>query len=142
MTTITIDRAVKALEALHEASLVWASPEVANAFSVLREALNAPQPEPVEDRRCKVKLGAEYGSDLDGNWFYLRPADVFAEAALFNHTGIGPQHLYSHTPQREWEPLSLDQISMAWDRAYRQPLSQAALNFARDIEQALKERNT
>ena len=64
------------------------------------EALNAPQPEPVEDRRLKVKLGNQYGSDLDGNWFYLRPADVFAEAALFNHTGIGPQHLYSPTPPR------------------------------------------
>jgi len=45
-------------------------------------------------------------------------------------------------PRREWVPLSLDQISMAWDRAYRQPLSQAALNFARDLEAALKERNT
>ena len=34
--------------------------------------------------------------------------------------------------------LTLDQISMAWSRAYpAQPLSQAALNFARDIEAAL-----
>jgi len=44
--------------------------------------------------------------------------------------------------KREWVELTLDQISMAWDKAYRQPLSQAALNFARDIEAALKERNT
>ena len=49
--------------------------------------------------------------------------------------------LYTTPPRREWEPLSLDQISMAWDRAYRQPLSQSALNFARDLEKTLKERN-
>jgi len=41
-------------------------------------------------------------------------------------------------PRREWVSLSLDQISMAWDRAYRQPLSQSALNFARDLENTLK----
>jgi len=49
--------------------------------------------------------------------------------------------LYIAPPRREWELLSLDQISMAWDRAYRQPLSQSALNFARDLENTLKERN-
>lgn len=60
MSTITIDRAVVALEALREASLVWASPEVANAFSVLREALNAPQPQPVAPpRREPVTLTDE-----------------------------------------------------------------------------------
>jgi hypothetical protein len=65
------------------------------ALEALREALNAPQPEPVA------------------------------------------------TPRREWEPLSLCHISLAWHKAYpSQLLSQAALNFARDLEAALKERNT
>lgn len=41
------------------------------------------------DKRIKVKLGSQYGSDLNGHWFYLRPADEYAEAALAKHTGKG-----------------------------------------------------
>jgi hypothetical protein len=49
MTTITIDRAVleQALEALDSAVEVWGAPWVVSASTALREALNAPQPEPV-----------------------------------------------------------------------------------------------
>ncbi len=41
----------------------------------------------VQDKRLKVKLGSQYGSDLNGHWFYLQPADEFADAALHTHTG-------------------------------------------------------
>lgn len=40
------------------------------------------------DKRVKVKLGGQYGFFLDGNWFYLQPADEFANAALYKHTGV------------------------------------------------------
>ena len=44
--------------------------------------------QPLTDNRMKVKLGSQYGADLEGHWFYLRPADEFAEAALVQRTGI------------------------------------------------------
>ena len=40
------------------------------------------------DKRVKVKLGEQYGLYLGGNWFYLQPADEFANAALYKHTGV------------------------------------------------------
>jgi hypothetical protein len=44
--------------------------------------------QPLTDKRVKVKLGSWYGEDLSGHWFYLHPADNFAEEALTKHTGI------------------------------------------------------
>ena len=38
--------------------------------------------EPLTDERVKVKLGSQYGDDLAGHWFYLHPADEYAEAVL------------------------------------------------------------
>ena len=60
------------------------------AYEMMREAL-AEQPapaQPLTDNRMKVKLGSQYGADLEGHWFYLQPADEFAEAALVQRTGI------------------------------------------------------
>ena len=42
----------------------------------------------VADKRMKVKLGGAYGHELEGHWFYLHPADGFAEKALEQRTGI------------------------------------------------------
>jgi len=81
MTTITIDRAVleQALEALDSAVEVWCAPWVVSASTALREALNAPQPEP--------------------------------------------------------QPLSIDQISMIFNRVYpAQPLSQNIINLVQEVE--------
>ena len=47
---------------------------------------------PLTDKRLKVKIGSQYGGDLTGHWFYLQPADEFAEAALAKHTGIEAEH--------------------------------------------------
>lgn len=52
----------------------------------------APHParQPLTDKRVKVKLGSQYGSDLSGHWFYLHPADEYAEAVLDKRIhGIG-----------------------------------------------------
>lgn len=52
----------------------------------------APQParQPLTDKRVKVKLGSQYGSDFAGHWFYLHPADEYAEAVLDKRAhGIG-----------------------------------------------------
>ena len=48
-------------------------------------------PEPLTDTRCKVKLGEQYGSDLAGHWFFLQPADEFADKVLEKHSGIAAQ---------------------------------------------------
>ena len=93
----------------------------ADLMHALREALAAPMQEPV----------AVFDERL-GEPVLLSGAPMLSDG----------QPLYTAPPRREWEPLSFDQINKSWSRAYpTQPLSQAALNFARDIEQALKERN-
>lgn len=38
------------------------------------------------DKRVKVKLGSQYGNDLNGHWFYLQPADEEAQKALDNRS--------------------------------------------------------
>ena len=136
MTTITIDRAVVELalevlnvmpNSLHQtaANEWWHSRWLAE--SALHKALNAPEPEPVAFYNFQThKL----------RW--AKPT-VYAEIVAVD---VPELPLYAVSPRREWEPLSLDQISMAWDRAYRQPLSQSALNFARDLENTLKGCNT
>ena len=133
--TITIDRAVleKALHLIdlhlahHESGCVYLG---GVAILSLREALNAPQPEPVIDA---VHQWRKQGC---ANWYDGHPD---------NSDGGGPYEtrtLYTAPPRREWFGLTVGDISKAWDRQYVQiPLPQPALNFARDIEQALKERN-
>lgn len=51
-----------------------------------------PQRKPLTDTRVKVKLGSQYGEDLAGHWFFLQPADNFADAALAKHSGIEAAH--------------------------------------------------
>ena len=34
------------------------------------------------NRLLRVKLGNQFGSDLEGHWFWLDPADEYAEKAL------------------------------------------------------------
>lgn len=55
-------------------------------IALLQELIDAPAVRP--DTRMRVKLGSQYGSELNGHWFYLQPADEYAEAALAKHTGI------------------------------------------------------
>lgn len=42
---------------------------------------------PVVDQRLRVKLDGSYGSRLEGQWFFLQPADEYASRALECHTG-------------------------------------------------------
>lgn len=65
----------------HEANIVDPSVQLAIA------ALEAELAKPVQDTRLKVKLGRQYGYDLNGHWFYLQPADEYAEAAIAKATG-------------------------------------------------------
>jgi hypothetical protein len=111
--------------------------------------------------RCDEKGHLENCSDLIGPWSNFcytnvpQPEPVafydfqthkmrWAKPTLYREilaVDVPELPLYAAPPRREWVSLSLDQISMAWDRAYRQPLSQSALNFARYLENTLKERN-
>ena len=50
-----------------------------------------PKRKPLNGERLKVKMGGWFGTYLSGHWFYLIPADEYAEAALTKHTGIGEQ---------------------------------------------------
>lgn len=69
-----------------------------------REHQQAEKPEPVADKRIKIKIGSQYGSDLCGQWFYLAPANDSASTALTAHTGIATP------PQREWQGLTDEDI--------------------------------
>ena len=40
------------------------------------------------NRKLRVKLGDWYGKDLEGHWFWLDPADEFAEKALNDRNGV------------------------------------------------------
>jgi len=138
MSNVTIDRAVleQAVEALDSCNCseglsgerqFFDDLAVAFALIALREALYAPSNiEPLPNDAGQAPT-----------------VDTQPEPVAWTHDKtIGLSiPLYTHPFRRKWEPLSLDQISMAWDRAYRQPLSQSALNFARDLENTLKERN-
>jgi hypothetical protein len=67
-------------------------------------SLQSEKQEP-SDRRVKVKLGSQFGSYLNGNWFYLHPADEFANEALSKHSGIsGPL-------KREWIELTVEELA-------------------------------
>jgi hypothetical protein len=68
------------------------------ADSACKECHEAAQPA-AQDKRLKVKLGSQYGCDLNGHWFYLQPADEFADAALHKHTGVA-------APQPVQEPVA------------------------------------
>lgn len=38
-------------------------------------------------RQLRIKLGDQYGEKLNGQWFWLLPADEYARRALIEHTG-------------------------------------------------------
>lgn len=96
--------------------------------------LAQPEQEPVIDRRLKVKLGRQYGYALNEHWFYLQPADEYADQALTKHSGI------SAPPKRKWVGLTDEEIddldNFDYD-GYSFPN-----NLARAIEAKLKEKNS
>jgi hypothetical protein len=117
MSKVTIERAVleQAVEALDSAVEVWGAPWVVSASTALREALNAPQPEPVVymDRDCV---------EQPSGWRFLH------SKAMANENSVP---LYTAPPQ----PLSLDQISMIFNSVYpAQPLSQNIINLVQEVE--------
>jgi len=95
------------------------------------QAIEQAEKQESSDRRVKVKLGNQFGSYLNGNWFYLHPADEFADDALAKHSGI------SAPPRREWVGLTSEELAqLTIDNAgYPTRLTAA-------IEAKLKERNT
>jgi hypothetical protein len=72
--------------------------------------LAKPEQEPIIDRRLKVKIGRQYGYDLNGHWFYLQPADEYANQALTNHSGI------TAPPKPKWVNLTDEQIEKIVDQ--------------------------
>ena len=72
--------------------------------------------EPVAtDKRMKVKLGGAYGHELVGHWFYLHPADEFAEKALEQRTGIAATRPQPQAELNSWSVLA----ARALDDAHR-----------------------
>jgi hypothetical protein len=75
------------------------TPDVILAIETERNFTTPPAQPAVQDKRLKVKLGSQYGHDLNGHWFYLQPADEFAEAALYKHTGVAAPQPSDHSEQ-------------------------------------------
>ena len=98
---------------------------------ILRQALAQDKQEPVIDRRLKVKIGRQYGYALNEHWFYLQPADEYAEQALTKHSGI------SVPPKREWVGLTNEEI----DEAIKSCKTTDTYKYFRAIEAKLKEKN-
>jgi hypothetical protein len=126
-----IDAIKQALEALENTARSATEQYVAEqkAITTLRQAIEQAEKQEPSDRRIKVKIGNQFGSYLNGNWFYLHPADEFADDALAKHSGI------SAPPKREWVGLTDEEIMDVWPRDTR-------LEFVRIIEAKLRERNT
>ena len=95
--------------------------------------------EPLADKRLKIKLGSQYGSDLCGQWFYLTPADDNASKALIAHTGI------TAPPQREWQGLTDEEIGNVIEASQITLKNYCSedkqTEYARTIESKLKEKN-
>lgn len=87
-----------------------------------------------QDTRLKVKLGRQYGGDLNGHWFYLQPADEYAEQALTKHSGI------SAPPCKPWVSLTDDELSVIWGE-FGLALMPVRKAIANEIEAKLKELN-
>lgn len=103
----------------------------AKVIIALRQALAQDEQEPVIDRRLKVKIGRQYGYALNEHWFYLQPADEYAEQALTKHSGI------SAPPSKPWVSLTDDEVWEAYEKGMYEDMW-----FARAIEAKLKEKNT
>ena len=123
---IIIDALERASNEIHDPTL-WTD-KVDQALAAARE-LQAEKQEPFADRRLKVKLGRQYGYVLNGHWFYLQPADEFADQALTEHSG------FTAPLKREWVGLTELEI-----KHYNNRLSGS--NVAQEIESKLRERNT
>lgn len=94
----------------------------------LRQALAQDEQELAIDRRLKVKLGTQFGRDLNGNWFYLQPADKYADQALTKHSG------YTAPPKRAWVGLT-DEERMHFNNRL------SGSGVAEEIESVLRNRN-
>lgn len=110
-----------ALKVLERASDAGYSIECEEAITALRQALA----QPVVDRRLKVKLGRQYGRDLNGHWFYLQPADECADQALTTHSG------YTAPPKPEQDSISTNDHLCAMLRQVHDVLACTALPMKR-----------
>ncbi len=55
-------------------------------ISTLREKLRIAENQLNKNhKQLKIKLQDQYGHHLNGHWFYVIPADIYAEAALKLH---------------------------------------------------------
>ena len=108
-------------------------PDTLTTIEALRQALA----QPVVDRRLKVKLGRQYGRDLNGHWFYLQPADECADQALTTHSG------HTAPPKREWVGLTKGERTKLWNQVH-QSIPHASLRigaYGDFIEAMLEEKN-
>ena len=100
----------------------------AKVIIALRQALAQDEQEPVIDRRLKVKIGRQYGYALNEHWFYLQPADEYAEQALTKHSGI------SAPPSKPWVSLT--------DEEFDKCDAHETWRSMRNVAEMLKEKNT
>jgi hypothetical protein len=93
--------------------LHWKARELQDEVIRLLDTTPPAQPA-VQDKRLKVKLGSQYGHDLNGHWFYLQPADEFAEAALYKHTGVAAPQPADHSEQDLYMVDHGDELTIAY----------------------------
>jgi hypothetical protein len=126
MTTLreAAQQALETLESWSGMRSLWDA-EDQKALDTLRAALERPEPEPVAWR-----VGKSYWTSYDEI-----PARLLPPMS-------NPQPLYLQPPRREWQSLTEEEV-MQMTRAecvdMRWPST--ALNIARAIEQALREKN-
>ena len=166
MTTITIDRAVleQAVEVLsHKGNIYHYNCPVKETIETLRAALNAPQPEPHFAKRWNIQrernggllvcFGDHEQGDACRYTHYVEQQDApQPEPVAWTHdktTGLSIP-LYTHPFCRKWVGLTdIDEIEDCWpeggevDPEGRGMIvsAQWLCDFARAIEQAIKERN-
>jgi hypothetical protein len=91
-----------------------------------------------QDKRLKVKLGSQYGSDLNGHWFFLQPADEFADAALHKHTGaVAPVQPAQPAPVHKDENFTQETAETRMDTGFAGGAQPAPTVQELDIERWL-----
>ncbi|MFY8038888.1 MAG: hypothetical protein ACOVN4_04385 [Bosea sp. (in: a-proteobacteria)] len=103
-----------------------------------REALEQPEQEPVAWQVHPF----DYGIGYEGVYAITQRPD---QVKAWERKGWTVQPLYTHPPRREWRGLTDEEISDIFEaesRYHYPPICATDREFARDVEAALKEKNT
>ena len=135
-----MEMALEALQVMKAGQHAEEKAYMDKVIEALRQALAQDEQEPVIDRRLKVKIGRQYGYALNEHWFYLQPADEYAEQALTKHSGI------SAPPSKPWVSLT-DEEADILIMLHAPPIhpdfndDDDFIELVNAIEAALKEKN-